>query len=115
MTPGDAPLPLARSSVLDVRTLRNRMGLTQREFAGWFGFSVATLRHWECGDRQPAGPALVLLTVIRENPRVVLVAVRKARMRDRGGLAAIQPPELSRAPPGYGNRPPPRRPRGPRR
>jgi putative transcriptional regulator len=108
------PLPLARSSVLDVRSLRERMQLTQRQFAGWFGFSVATLRHWECGNRQPAGPALVLLSVIRENPRVVLRAVRKARMRGPGGLATIEPQELSRAPPGYGNRPPPLQRRGPR-
>ena len=98
-----------------MRHLRERMQLTQRQFAGWFGFSVATLRHWEAGNRQPAGPALVLLNVIRENPRVVLLAVRKARWRDRYGLAAIEPQELSRAPPGFGQRRPPLRPRGPRR
>jgi len=91
------------------------MDLTQRQFAAFFGFSVATLRHWEAGNREPAGPALVLLNVIRENPRVVLLAVRKARVRDTLGLAAIQPWSLSRAPPGFGQRPPPRRPRGPRR
>src|SRR4029077_17853754 len=88
LTPGDAPLPLARSSVLDVRTLRNRMGFTQRQFAGWFGFSVATLRHWECGNRQPAGPALVLLTVIRENPGLPILAApdidEMPRYRRRG-------------------------------
>ena len=32
-----------------------------------------------------------LLNVIRENPRVVLQAVRKARMRDLRGLATIEP------------------------
>jgi hypothetical protein len=66
------------------------------------------------GNRQPAGPALVLLNVIRENPRVVLLAVRKARARDPGGLAAIERQDSSRAPPGFGNRRPPRKPRGPR-
>src|SRR5690349_2448168 len=56
---------------LDVRALRKKMRLTQRQFAGWFGFPIATLKHWERGNRQRTGPALVLLHVIRENPRVV--------------------------------------------
>ncbi len=30
--------------------------MTQEEFAGRFGFSVNTLRHWEQGKRQPEGP-----------------------------------------------------------
>jgi len=97
-----------------VRQLRKRMRLSQRQFAGYFGFSVATLRHWERGNRKPAGTALVLLNVIRENPRIVLQAVRKARLRDPT-LAPIAPPKSYRAPPGFGSRPPPLRPRGPRR
>ena len=107
--------PREPSSVPDVRALRERMRLTQRQFAGWFGFPVATLRHWERGNRTPTGTALVLLNVIRENPRVVLQAVRKARMRDRGSLAAIEPRKTLRAPPGLGDRPPALKPRGPRR
>jgi transcriptional regulator with XRE-family HTH domain len=91
------------------------MHFTQREFAGVFGFSLATLRHWERGNRKPTGTALVLLHVIRENPRVVRMAVRKARMLDPGGLPTFEPYESDRAPPGFGNRRPPLRPRGPRR
>ena len=78
------------------------MRLTQREFAGLFGFSVATLRHWERGNRRPTGSALVLLNVIRENPRVVLKAVRKVRSSGLGILAPIAPPRSYRAPPGFG-------------
>jgi len=92
---------------IDVRAVRRAMRLTQREFAGWFGFSIATLRHWERGNRRPVGAALVLLHVIRENPRVVRQAVRKARM----WLAAIEPLRSRRAPPGYGLRQPRRWPR----
>jgi len=106
--------PQDGSNVSDVRALRERMRLTQREFAGWFGFPVATLRHWERGNRTPTGTALVLLNVIRENPRVVLQAVRKARLRDAGSLAVIEPPKTHCAPPGLGDRPPALRPRGPR-
>ena len=76
---------------LDIRTLRTKLKLTQREFAGWFGLPVATVRHRERGNRQPVGPALVLLHVIWDNPRVVRDAVRKARNRNPGTLAAIEP------------------------
>ena len=93
----------------EIRALRRRLRLTQRQFAGWFGFSAATLRHWERGNRSPTGAALVLLTVIRENPRVVIQAVRKARMNARGALPEIEPLKSYRAPPGFGERPPPRR------
>ena len=97
--------PFDPSSAVDVKALRERMGMTQRQFAGWFGFSVATLRHWERGNRAPTGTALVLLHVIRENPRVVLLAVRKARMQRPGSLAVIEELQSNRAPPGFGERP----------
>ena len=102
-------------ATLDVRALRERMRTTQREFACWFGFSVATLRHWERGNRKPVGTALVLLHVIRENPRVVLQAVRKARVWQPGIVPPIERLKSYRASPGWGERQPARRPRGPRR
>jgi len=85
------------------------MRLTQREFAGLFGFPVATLRHWERGNRQPAGSALVLLSVIRESPRVVRQAVLKARLRDPDSLAPIEPLKSHRARPQAPDRWPPAR------
>ena len=60
---------------VDVPGLRTRLGLTQEQFAARFGFSVATLRHWERGDRSPNGAALVLLNVIDKNPRAVMQAL----------------------------------------
>ena len=51
------------------------MGISQTEFASAFGISVSTLRHWERGDREPRGPALVLLNVIKKEPQVVLNAL----------------------------------------
>ncbi len=50
------------------------MGMTQEQFAS-FGFSVATLRHWERGDRTPQGAALVLLNVINRVPDAVRAAL----------------------------------------
>ena len=88
------------TSPLEIRELRKHMRLTQREFAGWFGFSVATLRHWERGNRTPTGTAKVLLHVIHDNPHAVLKAVRKARRKHRESLAAIEPLKSFRASPG---------------
>jgi putative transcriptional regulator len=39
----------------EIKAMRRRLRLTQRQFAGWFGFSAATLRHWERGNRHPTG------------------------------------------------------------
>ena len=61
---------------IDVRALRERLGMTQNLFAARFGFPLATLRHWEDGRRKPTGASLTLLNVIAHNPRVVMQALR---------------------------------------
>jgi len=62
-------------AAVDVSALRQRMGMTQEQFAARFGFSVATLRHWERGDRSPHGASLVLLNVIKRAPDAVQAAL----------------------------------------
>jgi putative transcriptional regulator len=64
-----------RPQAVDVKSVRIKIGMTQEQFAARFGFSTATLRHWERGDRVPHGPALVLLNVIQHNPRAVIDAL----------------------------------------
>jgi putative transcriptional regulator len=59
---------------IDVKKLREKLGMSQPEFALKFGFSLGTLRQWEQGRRSPEGPARVLLTVISHSP----AAVKKA-------------------------------------
>jgi putative transcriptional regulator len=61
-----------KPSEIDVKKLRQEMGLTQIEFATAFGISVGTLRHWERGDRTPRGPALVLLNLVKKDPETIL-------------------------------------------
>jgi putative transcriptional regulator len=60
---------------LDVRSVRENYGLTQPKFAALMGISVATLRNWEQGRRQPEGSARVLLRVVATSPEAVLAAV----------------------------------------
>ena len=64
-----------RPRAVDVKAVRAKVGMTQEQFAARFGFSAATLRHWERGDRSPRGPALVLLNVIERNPQAVIEAL----------------------------------------
>jgi putative transcriptional regulator len=66
---------LYKPEAVDVSALRRNMGMTQEQFAARFGFSVATLRHWERGDRSPQGAALVLLNVIKRAPEAVTAAL----------------------------------------
>lgn len=62
-------------SPIDVKAIREKIGMSQSEFASAFGISLGTLRHWERGDRKPRGPALVLLNVVAKEPRVVFKAL----------------------------------------
>ena len=55
----------------DVKAVRARLGKSQCEFALMIGVSVATLRNWEQGRRQPHGPARALLKIAAENPKAV--------------------------------------------
>ncbi len=63
---------------IDVKAIRAKLGMTQEEFAGRFGFSIKTLRHWEQKQRVPEGPARAYLLVIDRDPRAVQRALRKA-------------------------------------
>lgn len=61
-----------RPRQVDVKAVRGKTGLSQEQFAAAFGISVATLRHWERGDRKPQGPALVLLNAANNDPKGLL-------------------------------------------
>ena len=61
---------------IDVKAIRTSLGMTQEEFAGRFGFSVNTLRHWEQGSRQPEGPTRAYLLVIERAPKAVQKALQ---------------------------------------
>ena len=56
---------------VDVRAIRQGLGMSQTEFARRFGFSIDSLQNWEQGRRFPEGYARVLLRVIERNPQAV--------------------------------------------
>ena len=78
VTPYDVP------HGIDVKKLREKLKMSQAEFALKFGFSLGTLRQWEQGRRLPDGPARVLLTVISHSP----VAVEKALAKEARKVAS---------------------------
>ncbi|MGH7441741.1 MAG: helix-turn-helix domain-containing protein, partial [bacterium] len=61
-----------------VKALRARLDMTQEGFAGRFGFSVNTLRHWEQGSRRPEGATRAYLMVIERAPKAVQKALQAA-------------------------------------
>jgi putative transcriptional regulator len=56
----------------DPRQIRDRMGLSQKDFAHVLGVSVKTLQNWEQGRRNPNGAAAKLLRVAEKYPEVLL-------------------------------------------
>jgi len=66
---------------VDVRRVRVRLGLSQCEFAGRFGFSFRTLQEWEQGRMQPDGAARAYLTVIDRDPQAVEAALGRYTVR----------------------------------
>jgi putative transcriptional regulator len=68
------PVPGTRVHVppeIDVAAIRSRTGLSQAAFSRQIGVSVATLRNWEQHRRKPEGPALVLLALLKRDPKIV--------------------------------------------
>lgn len=53
---------------------RNRVGMSQSEFAKLLGVSVRTLQDWEQGRREPSGAAKTLLRIASQNPEAVKAA-----------------------------------------
>lgn len=60
-----------RRAVPDVAAIRERLGLTQEQFARTFGIPVGTLRDWEQRRKEPDAPARALLRVIEREPEAV--------------------------------------------
>jgi len=56
---------------VDVKAIREKMGLSQASFANQFGLSINALRNWEQGKRQPDPTARAYLKIIEKAPDLV--------------------------------------------
>jgi putative transcriptional regulator len=68
----------------EIVKMRERLGMTQAEFAATFHLSLSTLRKWEQGNRQPTGPAGLLLFLLSKIPDEILRAIGGHRSRPGG-------------------------------
>jgi putative transcriptional regulator len=67
-----APEQLAKMRrVSRVKVLRQRLGMTQAEFADAFHLPITTLRDWEQHRSTPDAPARALLLAIERDPEVM--------------------------------------------
>jgi putative transcriptional regulator len=62
---------------IDVAAIRKRLNMSRQQFSDEFGFSIRTLEKWERGERLPETPARAYLTVIAQNPKAVVNALRE--------------------------------------
>jgi putative transcriptional regulator len=60
------------TTVPSVSSVREKMGLSQTDFARLLGVSVRTLQEWEQGRRAPSGAARTLLLIAEKNPQALL-------------------------------------------
>jgi len=61
---------------VEVKRIRNKLRVSQSQFAMMIGVSKSTLQNWEQGRREPEGPAKALLKVVDKNPEAVLEALQ---------------------------------------
>ena len=58
-----------------IKAIRNKLNLSQSDFALMIGVSISTLQNWEQGRREPDGPAKALLKIASKNPVAVMEAL----------------------------------------
>ena len=68
-------------SIPDIKGIRQKLHVSQNEFAHMIGVSENTIQNWEQGRRKPEGPAIALLRVTENNPRAVLEALHAQELR----------------------------------
>jgi len=61
---------------IDIKRIRNRLDVSQTQFALMIGVSKSTLQNWEQGRREPEGPAKALLRIVDKKPEAVLEALQ---------------------------------------
>ena len=59
----------------EIKTVREKLNVSQNQFALMIGVSVRTLQNWEQGRRKPEGPAKALLRIASRNPTALLDAL----------------------------------------
>ena len=67
-----------RIEMPDVRAIREKLGLSQQDFASAYRIPLATLKGWEQGRRQPDATASAYLSLIARMPDAARDVLRAA-------------------------------------
>lgn len=59
---------VTRYELADVKAIRSKLHVTQKELAAAFDISVETVRSWEQGKRNPTGLVSKLLILVDQDP-----------------------------------------------
>ncbi len=62
---------------VNVRALRERLGLTQEEFAKRYRLPLRSLQEWEQGRKRPAPGTMTLLLAISRKPKALADALKR--------------------------------------
>jgi putative transcriptional regulator len=66
---------------VNTHQLREKLGLTQRQFAARYGITLGTLKRWEGKRSLPSGAAVTLLRLIEAHPQTIANLVADLRTK----------------------------------
>jgi putative transcriptional regulator len=72
----ELPAPPKPMTAAEIRAIRERVNASQAVFARYLNVSTKLVQAWEAGRRTPEGPALKLLRIGGDNPKVVFAGAR---------------------------------------
>ena len=62
--------PIPDFEAMEIKRVRNELGMTQVLFAGFMGVSTKTVEAWETGRNMPDGPARRILAMLKVDPNL---------------------------------------------
>lgn len=74
---------------VNIKEIRERLGLSQDEFATRFGFDAASLRNWEQGRTEPEIAVRSFLKVIEADPNAVENALSASSIHGLKGARVV--------------------------
>ena len=55
----------------EIKAVRQKLKMTQKEFAKWIGVSKPTVERWEVSEKEIAGMAPLLVEILQRHPEIV--------------------------------------------
>ena len=72
-------IPKTNMNQLKIKKVRKNLNLSQSIFAQVLNVSIASVRHWEQGLREPTGSTKVLLELLLREPHILDYRITKSK------------------------------------